>query len=80
MWPVFVALRKILRAHESSLVVTHDESGNYELTTKTKGANGKPLNGTRMSNVVDRGGMGCDSCDFLDDTWDEDTRGSACST
>ena len=31
------------------------------------GANGKPLNGTCMSNVGDGGGVGCDSCDFLDD-------------
>jgi uncharacterized protein len=31
------------------------------------GANGKPLNGTCMSNVGDGGGAGCDSCDFLDD-------------
>ena len=31
------------------------------------GANGKPLGGTCMSNVGDGGGVGCDSCDFLDD-------------
>src|SRR6266550_3702983 len=31
------------------------------------GANGKPLNGTCMSNVGEGSGVGCDSCDFLDD-------------
>src|SRR5204862_1840807 len=31
------------------------------------GANGKPLNGTCMSNVGEGSGAGCDSCDFLDD-------------
>ena len=31
------------------------------------GANGKPLNGTCMSNVGEGSGIGCDSCDFLDD-------------
>jgi len=30
-------------------------------------AEGKPLNGTCMSNVGDGGGSVCDSCDFLDD-------------
>jgi hypothetical protein len=40
---LFVALRKILHAHEGALVVARNESGNYELTTKTKGENGKPL-------------------------------------
>jgi len=28
---------------------------------------GAPLNGTCMSNIGDGGGVGCDSCDFLDD-------------
>jgi len=40
---LFVALRKILRAHESSLVVSRDEVGEYELTTRKLGENGKPL-------------------------------------
>jgi hypothetical protein len=40
---LFVALRKILREHEASLVVARNEPGEYELTTKTKGENGKPL-------------------------------------
>jgi uncharacterized protein len=31
------------------------------------GANGKPLNGTCMSNVGTGSGQGCDSCDFLDE-------------
>jgi uncharacterized protein len=31
------------------------------------GANGKPLNGTCMSNVGTGSGTGCDSCDFLDE-------------
>jgi uncharacterized protein len=31
------------------------------------GANGKPLNGTCMSNVGEGSGAGCDSCAFLDD-------------
>ena len=31
------------------------------------GANGKPLNGTCMSNVGEGSGVGCDSCAFLDD-------------
>ena len=40
---LFVALRKILRPHERALVVARDEVGEYELVTRTKGANGKPL-------------------------------------
>lgn len=40
---LFVALRKILRSHEAALVVARDEVGEYELVTRTKGANGKPL-------------------------------------
>lgn len=40
---LFVALRKILKQHEASLVVARDAVGEYELTTKAKGENGKPL-------------------------------------
>jgi hypothetical protein len=40
---LFVTLRKILKQHEESLVVARDEVGEYELTTRTAGANGKPL-------------------------------------
>ena len=40
---LFVALRKILRAHEASLVVARDQPGEYELATRALGANGKPL-------------------------------------
>ncbi len=40
---LFMALRKLLRAHEASLVVARDEPGGYELTTRTAGPNGKPV-------------------------------------
>jgi len=40
---LFVALRKILSAHEASLVIAKNQPGDYELTAKTLGANGKPL-------------------------------------
>ncbi|HVH27042.1 MAG TPA: radical SAM protein [Vicinamibacterales bacterium] len=31
----------------------------------------KPLNGTCMSNVGEGSGVGCDSCEFLDDKWSQ---------
>ena len=40
---LFVTLRKILQKHAASLVVARDEVGDYELTARTSGANGKPL-------------------------------------
>ncbi len=40
---LFVTLRKLLRPHEAALVVVTDRPGDYELATRTLGANGKPL-------------------------------------
>ncbi len=40
---LFVALRKLLREHEAALVVAKNLPGEYELTAKTLGPNGKPL-------------------------------------
>ena len=40
---LFATLRRILRQHEAALVVARDEAGEYELTTRTVGENGKPL-------------------------------------
>jgi uncharacterized protein len=31
----------------------------------------RPLNGTCMSNVGEGSGVGCDSCEFLDDKWSQ---------
>lgn len=51
---LFVALRKILRAHEPALVVARDVPGDYELTERVSGAagvSGKPrfFGGVRTS-------------------------------
>jgi hypothetical protein len=51
---LFVALRKILRAHEASLLVARDVPGEYELTERVSGAagaSGKPrfFGGVRTS-------------------------------
>jgi hypothetical protein len=51
---LFVALRKILRAHEPALAVARDVPGDYELTERASavaGANGKPrfFGGVRTS-------------------------------
>jgi hypothetical protein len=37
---LFVALRKILRAHEAALVVARDVPGDYELTERASGVSG----------------------------------------
>lgn len=39
---LFVALRKILRAHEAALAVARDVPGEYELTERASGAPGAP--------------------------------------
>jgi uncharacterized protein len=63
---VNVNFKPIVRNEQTPRVSTTPMKGLLPLIPV--GANGKPLNGTCMSNVGEGSGAGCDSCDFLDDT------------
>jgi uncharacterized protein len=63
---VNVNFKPIVRTKNTPRVST-TLAGSGMLPLIPVGANGKPLNGTCMSNVGEGSGVGCDSCDFLDD-------------
>ncbi len=70
---VNVNFKPIVRNEQTPRVST-TLSGKGILPLIPVGANGelmKPLNGTCMSNVGEGSGVGCDSCDFLDDKWSQ---------
>jgi uncharacterized protein len=70
---VNVNFKPIVRNEQTPRVST-TLSGKGILPLIPVSANGelmKPLNGTCMSNVGEGSGVGCDSCDFLDDKWSQ---------